>query len=61
MMVLDDLFVKNIELYKILYETHRKELTEYIQVVSSVLYETSDKRTSLEKLNRILRNIQKHM
>jgi hypothetical protein len=61
MMVLDDLFVKNIELYKILYETHRKELTEYIQVVSSVLYETSDKRTSLEKLNRILRNIQKNM
>lgn len=59
MMVLDDLFVKNIKLYKILYETHGKELTEYIQVVSSVMYETSDKRTSLEKLNHILRNIQK--
>jgi hypothetical protein len=58
-MVLDDLFVKNIKLYKILYETHGKELTEYIQVVSSVMYETSDKRTSLEKLNHILRNIQK--
>jgi len=61
MMVLDDLFVKNIELYKILYETHGKELTEYIQVVSSVIYETSDKRPSLEKLNRVLRYIQKKM
>jgi hypothetical protein len=61
MMVLDDLFVKNIELYKILYETHGKELTEYIQAVSSVIYETSDKRPSLEKLNRVLRQIQKKM
>jgi hypothetical protein len=61
MMVLDDLFVKNTELYKVLYETRGKQLTEYIQVVSSVMYETSDKRPSLEKLNRTLKSIQKKM
>ena len=61
MMVLDDVFSKNIELYKVLYNTYGSLLAEYIQIVSSVMYETSDKRPSLAKLSQTLKNIQKRL
>jgi serine/threonine protein kinase len=61
MMVLDDLFMKNRELYKIVYDSMGSELTDYIQAVSRVMYETSDKRPSPEALNKTLKQIQKRL
>jgi serine/threonine protein kinase len=61
MMVMDDIFSNNKPLYNVLYTSYGSVLVEYIQIVSSVIYETSDKRPSLAKLNKTLKDIQKMM
>ncbi len=61
MMTLDDLYRQNTELYNVLYKSYNAELTEYIQIMSQLIYEPSPRRPSLTSVNAALRQIMKSL
>jgi len=61
MMTLDDLYRQNTELYHVLYKSYNAELTEYIQIMSGVIFETSNRRPSVSSVNTELKRLMKSL